>query len=220
MKFAIPFVLMLPSIAFAQANRELPAELRKGFIEMVEPLRLIRNPKVRKEIDIVPEQEQKLERMYREHRAATVLQAEAADKIEDSDERSRFTRESEAENQAKSMEILREILLESQMKRLDQLVLRAKVEQFGLPVLADEPEIKRLGFSSETFDRLEDAIEAATAERDAAANEARKVYQQALKDAETKYTERVFGVLTPTQRKALDDLLGPPVKGRQDASRD
>jgi hypothetical protein len=210
----ITFVLVVQNLATAQVAKDLPPELVKSFMENVEPIRLIRNNRVRYELDIVPEQAMKLDRMHEEHRAALMIQSEAAEKIDDPNERAKFTRESEAGNNAKSMEILRDILLPNQLKRLDQIVLRTKVERFGLPILADEPAIQHLGFPKETFDKLEEVMQQADAERTATMDAARKVYAEANRAAEQKYAEAVMGVLTPTQRKALDEMLGPPLKTR------
>jgi hypothetical protein len=140
-----------------------------------------------------------------------MLSAEAAALIEDNLERVQFTRDSEAKNVKRSMEILNDILLPHQQQRLAQLTLRLKVEQYGLPILAEEPEIKELGFPAETFKKLEEATNQAQAKKEGIIKKARDEYTAIVQKAERECQEEIRAVMTPTQQQLLDSLLGPPI---------
>lgn len=214
-RYLVLLWLLFPSVALAQFPKDTPERVKRALLEGVNPLAVVHNPKVQQELDIIPEQRQKIDRMFKEHRAAGVLNNEAASLIQDNDEHTKYITESETANVARSMETLCEILLPHQLKRLDQLVLRLKVEQFGLPILRDEPEVTHLGFPGETLERLQEATEKAHEEKQLAMQAAYQAYVEAVKKAELDCQEKIMGVLTPVQRQALDELLGPPLKTEQ-----
>lgn len=212
MKTIILLLFLFPTAALAQVSKDMPDSVRKMLVAKIIPIRVVYKPEVQKELECVKEQQDRIKRMWMEHRAAGRLANEAAKLIEDNDEHNEFLAEAEAENIAKSTAMLQDILLPHQLKRLDQLTLRLKIEQFGLPILRDEPEISHLNFPGKTLDHLQEVTDQAHEEKQATIQAAQMVYIQAIKKAEEECNAKIMAVLTPQQREALDELLGPPLK--------
>jgi hypothetical protein len=173
-------------------------------------LYLLLTPQMQKELEIVPEQQEQLEKLKtKSHTQLT----ESYKKIQDVPVE---------ERQAKYLEVLREvgeetekevrdILLPMQIKRLRQIALQTKLQQMqwggAQALLADElaEELDITAEQKAKFAETEKEL------REEIQRKTQEFYKQLQDESRTKLLE----VLTPEQRRKLEGLSGPKYEWKQ-----
>ena len=175
-------------------------------------LYLLLTPQMQKELEIVPEQLEQLQKISKKSQAEL---SEGYKKLQDVPAE---------ERQAKYMELyrdlgeatekeVRDVLLPMQIKRLRQIALQTKLQQMqwgaSSTLMADEL-VAELGVTDEQ------KVKFAETEKEIRA-EIQKKTQEFYKQLQEESRAKLLDVLTPDQRRKLEGLTGPKYEWKVDA---
>lgn len=160
-------------------------------------LELLFRDDIREEIELVDEQMDEIREAGEEMRQSmrSVFQ-DAQDLPED--ERRDFFREKMQEGQEQMQVKLKEILLDHQFKRLEQLALQTRLQRGGAANALESDELR---------DKL-NITEDQMAEMQLLAEEAQEELQKKIQEATLEARNKVLSVLTPEQRATFDEMVG------------
>lgn len=197
-------LLLMQNTLWAQA---VPVQTQESYstTTLAQAVYWLSNEQMLKELDIVPEQKEKLEKLGKELQTRS---AEAYKSINFNELRpeERTTKYYEVINKisketAKGVE---EILLPHQIKRLKQIMTQTRLQQLGYggaAALTGDEVAQELGITEEQRDELKK-------KEDEIRQDIQKKTQEFYKKIQEESREKLFSVLTPAQRKKLDELIG------------
>lgn len=159
---------------------------------------LLQNEDVRKEIDFLPEQQEKVEALQRAQREEMRNQFQGFRDLSEDERRERFQNlRTEMEERNKKLDAdLKEILLPQQYTRLNQIALQQRIQRAGT-VNALTSEELGLNVTDEQKAKLEEL-----------SKEAEKELQDKIAKARAEAVEKILGGLTPEQRSKAKEKLG------------
>lgn len=164
------------------------------------------NDQMVNELDMLPDQKEKLDK----------LRSEVQTKTTDAYKSINFNDLKPEERTGKYYEVINKIgddtakevekiLLPHQIKRLKQIMTQTKLQQLGYgggaAVLGGDELAKELGITDEQREELRKKEEEVR-------QELQKKTQEFYKKLQEESREKIFSVLTPAQRKKLDELMG------------
>lgn len=163
---------------------------------------MLMNESVRKELEIVPEQEEKLRELGEQMRDE-MRQAFSGLRDLSPEEREAKFAELREQGQKRMEEFQAKVdgvLLEHQKTRLKQLRVQMQMRRGGTSgALASEELAKELGITEEQKKRLEELRE-----------EVQKEVEEKMQKVRDEAREKLLSVLTPQQRKKLEEMTGEP----------
>jgi Spy/CpxP family protein refolding chaperone len=200
-------LLSLPSASRAQgvARPVQPGYQQQNQWTMGQAIYWLSNEQMLKELDILPEQKDKLNKIRQEMQKkltdSYVVFNDGSVKPEDRQAKYFEIVSKVNEETAKAME---DVLLAHQTKRLKQILTQLRLGQMGYgagSALGQEDIAKELGITDEQREELKKTEEEVR-------QEMQQKTQEFYKKLQEEAREKLFKVLTPTQRKKLDDLQG------------
>lgn len=208
-------ICLVSADTFAQRGRGGPGRGMMGG-----QIGLLMNDSVKKEIELLDDQEADLRAMGEEIRDE--VRAEFGDMFRGMRDLSPEEREAKMEDIRARMEEVRKdaegrmakILLPHQVERLQQIEIQQRVEREGGAAVAGGALAEKLGLSDEQKAKMQEK-----------AAEARKELEEKVRKARQEAQEKILAVLTPAQRAQYDALVGTPFKmeqgdrGRRDRGR-
>lgn len=159
---------------------------------------LLQNEDVRKEIDFLPEQQEKIEALQRAQREEMRNQFQGFRDLSEDERRERFQNlRTEMEERSKKLDAdIKDILLPQQYTRLNQIALQQRIQRAGT-VNALTSEELGLGITDEQKAKLEEL-----------SKEAEKELQDKIAKARAEAVEKILAGLTPEQRSKAKEKLG------------
>lgn len=159
---------------------------------------LLQNEEVRKEIDFLPEQQEKIEALQRTQREEMRNQFQGLRDLSEDERRERFQNlRTEMEERNKKLDTeIKDILLPQQYTRLNQIALQQRIQRAGT-VNALASEELGLGISEDQKAKLEEI-----------SKEAEKELQDKIAKARAEAVEKILSGLTPEQRSKAKEKLG------------
>ena len=166
-------------------------------------LGLLRMDSIRKEIELVPDQQEEIDQLQKNMRREMQDQMKGVRGLEPEERREQFAllREQMEERQVEYQEKIESVLLPHQVKRLKELQVQSGSRRNGdgaMAVLQNKELLEELGIDSEQKEKLEDK-----------AKEVREELEKKIKELRAKAEEEVLSVLSKEQRTKLRDLIGP-----------
>jgi hypothetical protein len=197
---ALAVLALVPQTVWAQAGGR-PVQ---PWMPQTQFLQWLAAPQIQKELEIVPEQKEKLDKISRE---SQTKMAEAYKSLSDvpAEERQSKYYELLRESYESSEKQVREVLLPIQVKRLQQIVLQMKLQQmqWGMAstFASDElaAELNITDEQREAFQKKEKEVR----------EEIQKKTQEFYKKLQDESREKLLEVLTPEQKAKLSALTGP-----------
>ncbi|HTN75834.1 MAG TPA: hypothetical protein VL096_11330 [Pirellulaceae bacterium] len=202
------FFAMLTGTAFGQAVVRQPAQWSNP---QGQSLYLLLTPQMQKELEIIPEQREQLEKI---RTTSQTRMTEGYKKLQDVPVE---------ERQAKYMELYRElgdatekevrdVLLPMQIKRLRQIALQTKLQQvqWGSGALLGDELVAELEITAEQKAKF------AEKEKEVREEVQRKT-QEFYKQLQEESRNKLLDVLTPEQRRKLEGLTGPKYEWKYEA---
>jgi hypothetical protein len=197
-------ILVIPTTVWAQVVPVQP-DNPYGGNTLAQAVYWLSNDQMLNELDIVPEQQEKLEKLGKEMQTKTA-EAYKAINFNELKPEERTTKYYEVINKisketAKGVE---EILLPHQTKRLKQIMTQTRLQQLGYggaAALTGDEVAQELGITEEQRDELKKKEEEIR-------QDMQKKTQEFYKKLQEESREKLFSVLTPAQRKKLDELIG------------
>lgn len=188
----VPAALVLVTLAAsAEAQQRGPGGF--GGFSFASSLFSLNNDSVAKELELVPEQQEKIERLQSDMRNdMRSLFGELRDATAE-ERRERF-----AEFRENSEKALDDILLPQQRDRLAQIRRQLQLRQRG-------------GGSSAINDRLADELELSNAQKEKlreVQEEVRAELREQIEKLQEEAREKVLGILTPSQKQRYEELIG------------
>ena len=169
---------------------------------------LLYYPQLQKEIDIVDDQKAELQKIQSEMQAKMTESYKTLNEKQDGDQLQRQQKYMELYQSLgkETEEKVAKVLLPHQKKRLSQIMLQMKLSQtsygYGFAGALEGDEVgKELGITDAQREELKKKEEKVRAEF-------MKKYQEFYKKLNDETREELMSVLTPAQRKKLEDLLG------------
>lgn len=167
-------------------------------------LRLLFDEDVRKELEVVDEQYEKLRDLARqsmeESRDQFREMFQGLRDLSEEERREKFAEiRQKMEERTKALEEkVSKVLLPHQMDRLKQLELQSRMRRAGTAgALANNELAEKLGITEEQKERMRKAAE-----------DAEKELQEKIAKAREEAREKILGVLTPDQQQKLKSLIG------------
>ena len=169
---------------------------------------LLYYPQLQKEIEIIDEQKAELEKIQKEMQAKTseAYKTLAETKAEDPQERQKKYMELYQDLGKETDERVNKLLLPHQKKRLSQIMLQMKLQQSGYGygfagAIGGDDVAKELGITDAQKEELRKKEEEVRAGM-------QKKYQEFYKKLQEETTKELMSVLTPAQRKKLEEMTG------------
>jgi hypothetical protein len=169
---------------------------------------LLYYPQLQKEIDIVDDQKAELQKIQSEMQAKMTEAYKAMNNQQDGDALQRQQKYMELYQSMgkETEEKVAKVLLPHQKKRLSQIMLQMKLSQssygYGFAGALEGDDVgKELGITDAQREELKKKEEKVRADY-------MKKYQEFYKKLNEETKEEMMSVLTPAQRKKLEDLLG------------
>jgi hypothetical protein len=195
---AAVFALALSSYARAQARPVQP------YVPQTQSLQWLITPQIQKELEIVPEQKEQLDKLSRESQAKMAEAYKGLSEVPAEERQSKYYELLRESTEATEKEV-RKVLLPIQIKRLQQIVLQMKLQQlqwgmaagFASDELADE--LKITDEQRAEFQKKEKELR----------EEIQKKTQEFYKKLQEESREKLMDVLTPEQKQKLAALTGP-----------
>lgn len=190
----------------AELLAQPPGRGRGGFGRgMGGQIGLLMNEEVRKEIELLEDQESDLRAMGEEIRDE--IREEMGDMFRGMRDLSPEEREARMEDiRARMDEVRKEaegrmakILLPHQVERLKQIEVQQQIQREGGAALAEGSLAEKLNLSDEQ-----------KAQMTAKAAEARKELEEKIRQARQEAQEKILSILTPEQRAQYDAMVGTP----------
>ena len=200
-KFLVLAVFAAAIVAFvgssAQAQRRGP---RGGFGGPGGKLMMLQSEEVRKELEIVPDQQKELEKLRDEMRNQMRETFTGMRDLPEDQRRAAFDKMREKMREAaQEMEKkVNKVLLPNQIERLNQLDLQTQMRRRGTDgALGSEAVVKALGITDAQKKQLQEV-----------AAEAQKEMQATMEKAREEARKKVMAVLTPEQQNTLKKMIG------------
>jgi hypothetical protein len=200
-------VLAIPQVAKAQGDGR-PVQ---AWAQQAQSLQWLMTPQIQKELEIVPEQKERLDKISRESQAKLAEAYKALNELPVEERQSKYY-ELLRESYEGTEKQVREVLLPIQIKRLQQIVLQMKLQQLQWGMAAgftsDElaAELKITDEQREEFQKKEKELR----------EEIQKKTQEFYKKMQEESREKLMEVLTPEQRAKLAALTGPKFEWKYD----
>ncbi len=176
---------------------------------------LLYYPQLQKEIEIIDEQKAELQKIQSEMTAkmTEAYKTLGDTKIEDQQERQKKYTEIYQELGKETEERVNKLLLPHQKKRLTQIMLQMKLQQSGYGygfagAIGGDDVAKELGITDAQKEELRKKEEEVRAGM-------QKKYQEFYKKLQEETTTELMSVLTPAQRKKLEELTGAKFEWQQ-----
>lgn len=198
--FAVALTVAIGSTAFAQPGRG-------GFGGFDSSLMLLMNQDVVKELELVPEQQEKLRALGEKARDDMRDMFSGLRDLNEEERRERFAemREKMAEVQESLKEEVDEILLPQQRDRLAQIHFQSQNRRRGTTgALTSDAVVDALDISEEQLEEMQKK-----------ADEVREELEEKIAKAREEAKDDILSVLTPAQRKKYDELMGEPFEFQQ-----
>ena len=194
---ALSFVLGIASVASAQPGRG-PGGF--GFGDSTSFL--LRDDAVRKELEIVPGQIEKLEAAEEKMREQMRDMFSGLRDLPEEDRRAKFEelRGKMADAQEQMRKEIDEILLPQQRDRLAQIRFQSQMRRGGSTgSLTGNAVVEALGISEDQLEEMRKKEE-----------EVREELTKKIQEAQEEARNEILSVLTPAQRKKYEELMGQP----------
>ena len=163
---------------------------------------LLRNDDVIKELEIVPEQQEKLQALGEKMRDEMREMFSGMRDLNEDERRERFAelREKMADMQAKMKEDVDDILLPQQKDRLAQIQFQSQMRRGGQTgSLTSDAVVEALDISEEQLEEMRKKQE-----------EVREELTKKIQEATEEARKEILSVLSPAQRKKYEELMGQP----------
>lgn len=197
-------LLLLPMVAYAQVARPTQANPWGGNT-LGQAVYWLSNQQMVNELDILPDQKEKLDKLRGEMQTKTTEAYKSID-FKDVAPEDRNAKYYEVINKVND-EIAKEvetILLPHQVKRLKQIMTQTRLAQLGYggaAALGGDDLGKELGITDEQREALKKKEEEVR-------QDMQKKTQEFYKKLQEEAREELFSVLTPAQRKKLEEITG------------
>jgi Spy/CpxP family protein refolding chaperone len=194
---------LVTCVVAAQAQNPRPAQPNPLALS----LDWLTGEKMLKELEILPDQQEKLRALRGELKAKTKEAYEAIDATGiPKDDRKVLREQAKAEVGGEVAREIEQVLLPHQIKRLRQIVLQRRLGQhtFGgsaAAALGSEDLANELGITDKQREELK------TKEKELKEELERKA-KELLRQLKDESQEELFEILTPTQRQRLKEMLG------------
>ena len=194
---ATSFLLGIASVASAQPGRG------GGGFNFDSSLFLLRDEAVIKELEIVPEQQEKLRALGENMRDEMRDMFSGLRDLNEEERRERFAelREKMADAQKDLLEDVNDILLPQQRDRLAQIRFQSQMRRGGGGTgnLTGNAVVEALDISEEQLEKMREKEE-----------EVREELTKKIQEAQKEARDEIMSVLTPAQRKKYEELMGQP----------
>ena len=209
------FILLCGAVSFAQ-GQAVVQPLGGGYQPYANPtgqsLPWLLGPQVEKELDIVDAQREALTKLRNDVYAKMRTLYDMS--IPDQQERMKKYNESAKALGEETEKKIQDILLPYQLKRIKQIALQMQLQQasYGGSPLQSEQLAEELKITEEQKVQLQE-------KQKEVAKEMQEKTQAFYKQLQEESREKVLGVLTPAQRRKLDEMMGekfqwqPPAAG-------
>ena len=190
-------------LACGQANFAGPRVGNNAYNPMGHSLNWLFNPQVQKELEIVPEQKEKLTKIRTESMAEMRELYKSLSEVDPAKRQEKYL-EAYKKLGAETEEKVQAVLLDNQSDRLRQIVLQMKLRHTGYGsanALSNDDLSEALGLTDEQKEQLREKEKEVRAE---IARKTREFHDKLREESR----EEIFSVLTEAQRKKLDDLMG------------
>ena len=168
-------------------------------------LMLLRDENVRKELEIVDSQEQKLTALGEKTREEMRSLFSGFPRDASDEDRQKFRDEMQTKMKAKTDELRKEldsILLPQQRDRLKQISLQARMRfQSTSQALASDDAVAALKLTDEQKEKLQ-----------AMQKEADEQYRKDMEQLRKKMSDKIISVLTPEQQAKWKEMVGNPIE--------
>ncbi|MBC7853175.1 MAG: hypothetical protein IAF94_07045 [Pirellulaceae bacterium] len=219
---SLAFVAALALVCASQASAQVvvqgggAAGGARGYYPNSQPLMyLLYYPQMQKEIEIIDDQKVELEKIQKEMQAkmSEAYKTFGDAKIEDPQERQKKYMEIYQDISKETDEQVNKLLLPHQKKQLTQIMLQMKLQQSGYGygfagALGGDDVAKELGITDAQKEELRKKEEEVRAGM-------QKKYQEFYKKLQEETTKELMSVLTPAQRKKLEELTGAKFQWQQ-----
>jgi Spy/CpxP family protein refolding chaperone len=204
--FSVVCVLVLPLSAWAQGVAR-PVQPQQNYYTMSQAIYWLSNDQMLKELDILPEQKEKLNKIRTEMQTSTqeAFKAMNDGSVKPEDRQAKYFEIMNKVNDetGKKME---EVLLPHQTKRLKQILTQMRLGAMGYGygaagALGQDDIAKELGITDEQREELKKAEEEVR-------QDMQKKTQEFYKKLQEEAREKLFKVLTPAQRKKIEEMQG------------
>ncbi len=191
------------SFSFAQAGRGGSYPQQNSLAQAIY---WIGSEQMQKELDILPEQNEKLNKIRGEMQTRTQAAYKAIN-INEVPPEERAAKYQEVTNSVgeETAKLVEGVLLPHQLKRLKQIMTQTRMAQLGYgggsAVLASDDLSEELGITEEQKEELKKK-EAEVRQ------EIQQKTQEFYKKLQEEAREKIFSVLTPSQRKKLEEIQG------------
>lgn len=176
-------------------------------------LYLLLTPQMQKELEIVPEQREQLEKIRTKSQAELTESYKKLQDVPAEERQAKYMQLYRELGEATEKEV-RDVLLPMQIKRLRQIALQTKLQQMqwgaSSALMADEL-IEELDITAEQKAQF------AEKEKELRA-EIQKKTQEFYKQLQEESRAKLLDVLTPEQRRKLDTLTGPKYEWKYEAA--
>jgi len=195
--------LLTPQLARAQAVQAAPATQYQYYSTTGQSLSWLFNPQIEKELEIVPEQKEKLTKIRTEMQGKRRDMYKSFKDVDASERRKKYY-EAYQELGKETDKKVREVLLDHQLDRLQQIMLQMKLRGLGYGAtrtLAGDELAEVLGITEEQKKEL------AKMEQEIR-EEMRQKTQEFYEKLRKKAREKLLRVLSKAQRKKLKEMMG------------
>jgi hypothetical protein len=194
-------VLLIPQLAQAQAA----GVARPGYqyySSAGQSVNWLFNPQIQKELEVVPEQLEKLKQIRTEMYKKRSELYKSYREMDPSERQKKYSEMSKTLGEEAEKKI-KEVLLETQLDRLRQIMLQMKLRNtYGsASALAGDDVAKALGLTDEQVKQLREKEQKIRADM-------QKKTQEFYKKLREEAREELLGVLSEEQRKKLEGLTG------------
>ena len=203
-KFSLALLVTVTAIGMASVALAQPGRGPGGF-GFDSSLLLLMNQDVVKELEIVPEQQEKLRALGEEARNEMRDMFSGLRDLNEEERRERFAelREKMADVQADLKKDVNEILLPQQRDRLEQIQFQSQMRR-GSGGLTSNSAVEALDISEEQLEKMREKQE-----------EVREEGQEKIQEETEEDRNEILSVLSPAQRKKYEELMGEPFEFQQ-----
>jgi Spy/CpxP family protein refolding chaperone len=174
---------------------------------MEQSIQWLQNEGIQKEIELVPEQKEKIDKIRKDYYDKTRQLYKDLQGVDPSERYKKLYEKRKQLSQEVEQEI-RKVLLKNQVDRMRQIMLQMALRQYGSTRALNSEEIaKTLNITDEQKVKLQEV------EREAR-QEMQKKYQEFYKKLREEMLEKILGVLDDKQRAQLKEMTGEKFEWR------
>jgi hypothetical protein len=185
----------------AQTTQWVRGGYQYYYNPMEQSIQWLQNAGIQKEIELVPEQKEKIDKIRKDYYDKTRQLYKDLQGVDPSERYKKLYEKRKQLSQEVEQEV-RKVLLKHQVERMRQIMLQMALRQYGSTRALKSDEIaKALNITEEQQAKLQEA------EREAR-QEMQKKYQEFYKKLREEMLEKVLSVLDEKQRAQLKDMTG------------